>query len=716
MKATMNSIYKVKEGELQRFFTQGTQYLWLCVPQNTAFENWKKTVDLCLSCEAVIMGNLIMNPVDPQGEPKAQAPNAINASDAPDFSSPSDLYPSDKPRYTNSNSNSKRRSISKTPKSPRREKSGVREEQLNRQNSHSQSRSRSHRRTRSHYRSCDDDDLTAQRRVATSKRNLAIGNNRRKTKMSLDVRPSMGPRASTGAIDTMLLSQATDVWNNLSLSRRRKALDNSVGHGGKPQHVAEELERRAKAYIDIQLDQEGNETSPFAHFSVRSQQGHIPLVEKPNQDRAVAICPFMDLPGRAFFAVCDGHGPNGHLVSSYVSQHLPLLFAHELRQNAHSVKDAGVAAYKQCNTKLMLTDIDLEFSGCTAVVVLLDKDKLYAFNVGDSRAVLARRAREKRRASLEKKEGSTGWEATALSYDHKPFYEEEKKRIEAAGGRCEPPLLNDDVLNTRVWLKDLQIPGLAVSRAFGDTVGRKVGVDANPDYLELSLDAANRAKFFILASDGIWEFMSNIDVVTWASENDTSADACIDLISEATAIWAEEDESRDDITLIVVFLHGYAPGEEDAADSGAAEPPVLETVERQQHQPDLNGTLPRLPTLPNAPLQPDLHGTLDRLPTLPNAPLHQEEDGTPSHARSRSLDARTKPHGSSSGSDGEGGGEGGGGEYNAKIGTPSKLERDSDGADVNNADNASPEHQTRELVSMQQTSINSDALDRLVVN
>ena len=57
-------------------------------------------------------------------------------------------------------------------------------------------------------------------------------------------------------------------------------------------------------------------------------------------------------------------------------------------------------------------------SGCTAVVALLRKDELVVANAGDSRCVLCRDGR-----------------AIDLSVDHKPEDDDERKRIEAAGGK-----------------------------------------------------------------------------------------------------------------------------------------------------------------------------------------------------------------------------------------------------------------------------------------
>eukprot|EP00457_Paulinella_chromatophora_P005083 gb/GEZN01005097.1/.p1 GENE.gb/GEZN01005097.1/~~gb/GEZN01005097.1/.p1 ORF type:complete len:491 (-),score=70.39 gb/GEZN01005097.1/:154-1626(-) len=320
-------------------------------------------------------------------------------------------------------------------------------------------------------------------------------------------------------------------------------------------HIAEALEKQCSEYKDIcQENLKGTEGSPFIEYSVRSQQGFIPRLDKPNQDRAVALWPYMNQPARAFFGVFDGHGPFGHCVSSFVSSHLPDLFAKHLQARGKDEIMASVAAkaFHECNELLLSTDLDLDFSGSTGVVVYIDGTTLWSFNVGDSRAVVARKQADPDPSS------PATFVPLPLTRDHKPYVEDEKERIEKAGGRCERPNDSCKIENCRVWLKDVQIPGLAVSRAFGDKCARQVGVDAIPEILETRIEAGVHA-FLILASDGIWEFLSNVDVVHWAAENPTSMDVCQDLIAEANEIWAEEDESRDDITLITVFLHGYTP-------------------------------------------------------------------------------------------------------------------------------------------------------------
>lgn len=59
----------------------------------------------------------------------------------------------------------------------------------------------------------------------------------------------------------------------------------------------------------------------------------------------------------------------------------------------------------------------------------------------------------------------------------------------------------------------MERPGLAMSRSLGDKAGREVGVISEPDIYEILLKEED--KFIIIASDGVWEFLSNQDVICW---------------------------------------------------------------------------------------------------------------------------------------------------------------------------------------------------------
>lgn len=112
----------------------------------------------------------------------------------------------------------------------------------------------------------------------------------------------------------------------------------------------------------------------------------------------------------------------------------------------------------------------------------------------------------------------------------------------------------------RVWLRHIDTPGLAMSRSIGDAVAASVGVISTPEVLHITLQPDD--KVLVLGSDGVFEFLSNeevIDIVTpfWGHRDAQSA--CKAVENAAYAKWAEvrstqDEDVVDDITCVVVFL------------------------------------------------------------------------------------------------------------------------------------------------------------------
>ena len=60
-------------------------------------------------------------------------------------------------------------------------------------------------------------------------------------------------------------------------------------------------------------------------------------------------------------------------------------------------------------------------------------------------------------------------------------------------------------------------------------------------------------KFIILASDGIWEFMSSQEAVLFVSQFRDAKKACEALVAEARGRWEANEKVLDDITCTVIF-------------------------------------------------------------------------------------------------------------------------------------------------------------------
>ena len=281
-----------------------------------------------------------------------------------------------------------------------------------------------------------------------------------------------------------------------------------------------------------------------------------PGVKKTNQDNFFIYKNFLDSPDHIFLGVCDGHGMFGHDVSGYLVNQLPQnLNTALLKNNIKSItspldfpliSNVTSLTFVQTNINLVNDDkVDSTFSGTTCSSLIFCPQKIISANVGDSRCVLG------------KFDGKI-WKAKNLTRDQKPNEEDEKKRILEKGGRIEAYRDEEGefVGPERVWLKTEDVPGLAMSRSFGDDVAHTVGVIAQPEIFEYNF--VNEDKFVLLASDGIWEFISSDECVNIVKDyylKDDIEGALSYLYKESSKRWIMEEEVIDDITLIILFLN-----------------------------------------------------------------------------------------------------------------------------------------------------------------
>lgn len=215
-------------------------------------------------------------------------------------------------------------------------------------------------------------------------------------------------------------------------------------------------------------------------FSMRTRKGLCSTQEdKPNQDSFIAHPNFQGSAHTHLFGVYDGHGSlavnqgfNGHLISNFISSNLPSLVKEQVKLDGSE----GVAlhnAYRRMYEQLVDGPIDAWFSGSTALTCLIQKDRVFTANCGDSRALVGSMARKPKGAKMT---------CSVLSKDHKPSVSSEADRILSLGGRIEPSKLPSGKYfgPSRVWLPNEDVPGLAMSRAMGDMAATSIGVTWMP--------------------------------------------------------------------------------------------------------------------------------------------------------------------------------------------------------------------------------------------
>ena len=276
-----------------------------------------------------------------------------------------------------------------------------------------------------------------------------------------------------------------------------------------------------------------------------------PGLKKTNQDNFFVFPNFLNT-SSIYVGVCDGHGLYGHLVSSYLISTLPQQVNIALQKDSltinsplNNMKETIIKTFKKINNDLITTSqIDTTFSGSTCVTLLVTPSRLLCANTGDSRAVLGSYIND-------------NWCYRDLSRDHKPSEENEMKRIISSGGRIQPykDENNNPIGPERVWLLDDDVPGLAMSRSFGDEIAHNVGVICVPEVG--TFDLKEEDKFFVVASDGLWEFISSEECVkvigSFYDKGDLSG-AINFLYRESSKRWIIEEEVIDDITIVIGFF------------------------------------------------------------------------------------------------------------------------------------------------------------------
>jgi len=306
--------------------------------------------------------------------------------------------------------------------------------------------------------------------------------------------------------------------------------------------------------------------------------------EKENQDAWVIKENFGGREG-IMFAVFDGHGYDGRKVSHALANKLPKMLAASDKFKADGFGEAATQACIDCNSAVKrLAAVNTELSGSTGIMAYLHPSgaQVTVANVGDSRCILG------------KADPGGTTEGIALSVDHNPMVPEEASRIRKFKGRISPFMnMGRPVGPPRVWLADRDIPGLCMTRSFGDNVAASIGVYSKPDIVTRRLEAED--KYLILCSDGLTEFMTNDEIISMAHKlalNGLSAkDIAAQLIREARRRWRhEEDDVVDDCTAIVVLLERSRADqpEERASTSSRGLPSTPRRVQQTMNMPRMS--------------------------------------------------------------------------------------------------------------------------------
>lgn len=253
----------------------------------------------------------------------------------------------------------------------------------------------------------------------------------------------------------------------------------------------------------------------------------------------------------SFFGVYDGHC--GHTIAKYSSENLLNEFLKhsdlaELINSDDKEKIEPSVISKVMEEGFVILDDYMrtippwkngeDQSGTTAVCSFITKTDIICANCGDSRAIFSRAG-----------------DLKLVTRDHKPYNDDERRRIEKAGGSVMMQRVNGS---------------LAVSRALGDYEYKSTQnmpsieqqVSPQPEIFVLERDY-DHDEFLVIACDGIWDVMSNQQVLEFVHKELTIREdrgqICDNLIEECF-----QRGSRDNMSVILVTFPAAPTVDEEA--------------------------------------------------------------------------------------------------------------------------------------------------------
>jgi protein phosphatase 1G len=249
-----------------------------------------------------------------------------------------------------------------------------------------------------------------------------------------------------------------------------------------------------KQVIDKPVSEDGR--GPGVVFAASCVQGW-----RSAQEDAHICLPSFDK-SASLWAVFDGH--NGAEVAIFAAKRLPKILKtnanykggryelalqeafmafDDLLLTRESIRELISIRQSYTNNPIIKANAPGIASGCTAIVVLIKDNVIYAANLGDSRAILCRNGKP-----------------FPLSVDNKPDDAGERARVENAGG---------EVVSGRINM------GVNVSRAFGDhSYKRNTGLSKKEQMIiawpDVKTEPLNRTTdtALVLICDGVWNSVS----------------------------------------------------------------------------------------------------------------------------------------------------------------------------------------------------------------
>ena len=317
------------------------------------------------------------------------------------------------------------------------------------------------------------------------------------------------------------------IHNNINIpnNTHRPFVISKSPHNKKNKNIKEKRQNQATEYETIKENYTIKHCNCVLEYSFREDQNIDSEILM--EDKSKSIENFNNDKNQMIFEIFDGHG--GDEMSTYLQNNLAQIYKQNLLLSKGNIILGLKNAFQDADDE-MRGQLNIEGLGSTGTLVHViwegeDDLAVYSANVGDSRVCLI-----------------SPEHIIRLSYDHRTSDEKEKKRILEAGME----IIDDRICGT-----------LMLTRIFGnyeykeneDNDSDNKGLICEPFISKINIDLNIENQFLILASDGIWDILTEEDIQNIIKKYQDTQKICSVIIKKCL-----ENEAWDNMRVVAVKL------------------------------------------------------------------------------------------------------------------------------------------------------------------
>lgn len=253
---------------------------------------------------------------------------------------------------------------------------------------------------------------------------------------------------------------------------------------------------------------------------------------------------FQNTKGKYLFSLIEGHGPEGYKLVDHFQSNL----VNVLEMHVHLDSEMVLSSIKNSDefliNSLQESRINLGFSGCSVINVLVYGNEIFLSNIGTCQAVLGN--------------FTDRWAFRVLNKAHDLKNSKERQRILDFGGKIHKieNNANPELSYEKFDSNGHNSPKFEKTRTIGDLTGKIIGICSKPDAFKFQISPED--KFVIIGNSALWKAIEPDEAVQMVVDGWTNkkTDICCNLlVKEAKSRIERRIDENDDICAIVFFMN-----------------------------------------------------------------------------------------------------------------------------------------------------------------